>query len=273
MKKTLLVSDLDGTLLRDDKTISEYTKNVLNRFIAAGGLFTYATARSMESSANLLNGVNLNIPAIVHNGTILANPADKKPMDICFFDAETLEYLANKALEYPNFCVVTVYKNQVERKNYLNAYISNGGNSYLEAHKNDPRLHLVNEPSALYDGDVCYFAYISAKEQLEPLYNAIKDGKGYNCFFYKDNYGEDYWLEISPEGATKAQAIDRLRKMVCADKLVVFGDSVNDISMFKTADESYAILNALPEVKNMATGIIGDNNLDGVARWIEENYM
>lgn len=48
--KTLYVSDLDGTLLRSNETISEYTNNVINRLTSAGAMFTYATARSFITS-------------------------------------------------------------------------------------------------------------------------------------------------------------------------------------------------------------------------------
>lgn len=51
----------------------------------------------------------------------------------------------------------------------------------------------------------------------------------------------------------------------------MFGDAVNDISMFEAADECYAMENAVPELKAIATGVIGSNNEDGVARWLEEN--
>lgn len=44
---TLYVSDLDGTLLRSDETISEYTSNIINSLIDRGMIFSYATARSL----------------------------------------------------------------------------------------------------------------------------------------------------------------------------------------------------------------------------------
>ena len=46
-KKTLYVSDLDGTLLRSDETLSEYTCNVINNLTEKGMVFSYATARSL----------------------------------------------------------------------------------------------------------------------------------------------------------------------------------------------------------------------------------
>jgi len=53
--------------------------------------------------------------------------------------------------------------------------------------------------------------------------------------------------------------------------MVVFGDNLNDLSMFQVADERYAVANAVQELKEIATGVIESNDNDGVARWLKEN--
>jgi len=76
-----------------------------------------------------------------------------------------------------------------------------------------------------------------------------------------------------PQLATKADAILQLKQLLGINKIVVFGDAVNDIPMFEIADECYAMENAVPELKAIATEVIGNNNEDGVAKWLEENYQ
>jgi len=71
--KTLFVSDLDGTLLRNDATISEYSKNKLNEFISSGVLFTVATARSVASITKMLEGVDIELPVIEFNGGFISD--------------------------------------------------------------------------------------------------------------------------------------------------------------------------------------------------------
>ncbi|MCM1315631.1 MAG: HAD family hydrolase [Muribaculaceae bacterium] len=56
------------------------------------------------------------------------------------------------------------------------------------------------------------------------------------------------------------------------ERLVVFGDSKNDIDMFLLADEGYAVQNANDDLKKYATAIITSNDNDGVAKWLEHNY-
>ena len=80
-----------------------------------------------------------------------------------------------------------------------------------------------------------------------------------------------FWLELAALGATKGDGIADLRRLTGADRIVCFGDNRNDLSMFEAADESYAVANAAPEVKERATAVIDSNADDGVARWLAAN--
>lgn len=73
-----------------------------------------------------------------------------------------------------------------------------------------------------------------------------------------------------PKAASKANAILQLKELLGCDKTVVFGDGKNDIDMFQLAEESYAVSNAVAELKQIATGIIGSNEEDAVAKWMEQ---
>lgn len=75
-----------------------------------------------------------------------------------------------------------------------------------------------------------------------------------------------------PKNATKANAIQYLKQIYKDEKIVCFGDAINDISMFKVADESYATQNAVLPLKEVASGIIGSNHDDGVALWLQQNH-
>ena len=74
-----------------------------------------------------------------------------------------------------------------------------------------------------------------------------------------------------PGNITKASGARRVKEMTGADKLVCFGDNLNDAALFREADECYAVKNAVGVLRDMATGVIGSYEEDGVARWLEEN--
>ena len=71
--------------------------------------------------------------------------------------------------------------------------------------------------------------------------------------------------------AEKDKGVLKAKKFAGADKIVCFGDNINDLPMFKISDEGYAVGNALDEVKQIATAVIGSNDDDGIAKWLEKN--
>ena len=121
----------------------------------------------------------------------------------------------------------------------------------------------------LYEGETCYFTFIALKNELQPLYERVTNIEGMDCVFQQDKYRPEYWLERCPGNATKRSAIQRIKQLCGCQRVIVFGDSANDISMFQMADEAYATKNAIDELKEIATGIIESNNADGVAKWLE----
>lgn len=273
MEKTLYVTDLDGTLMRDDKSISEKTVAIINKLIARGVFITYATARSMNSASVITEKINFQIPAIIRNGTILANTRTKEEIERAVFTEESVRSLRKYMEEYvqkiPGY--VTSYINGIEKKLYLKQVTNDGFEHYLKDHASDKRLCAVEAEEDLYVGEVCYFTFIADKEQLEPLYQQVKDKNDWICVYQQDKYRKEYWLEICPQDATKATAIQKLQKRYGCEKVVVFGDSLNDVPMFQMADEAYAVANAMESLKAIATGVIGENNDDGVAKWLDAN--
>ena len=274
MEKILYVTDLDGTLMRDDKTISEETVAILNRLIDRGIYVTYATARSMSSASVITRDIHFPLPAIIRNGTILADARTGEELEkICFTREGTdvlRKYIRDFVNDIPGY--VTAYIEGVQKKSYLKGVMNTGFVDYLENHAKDMRLREVEEEAQLYEGEVNYFTFIADKEELDPLYQLVKESLDWICVYQKDKYRPEYWLEICPREATKAKAIQKLQRQYGCSRVVVFGDSLNDISMFEIADEAYAVANAMEELKTIATEVIGDNNSDGVARWLERRY-
>ena len=78
--KTLYVSDLDGTLLRRDKTVSEFTVNTINELTKRGMLFSYATARSYVSAGRMTAGITAHIPVIIYNGAFILENGTRRKM-------------------------------------------------------------------------------------------------------------------------------------------------------------------------------------------------
>ena len=250
--KTLYVSDLDKTLMRSDKTLSPYTVSTLNRLIRKGVLFTYATARSIQSAREITFGLEMTLPAVIRNGTTLADNATGKLLWKAVFSAEEKEILMTRLPELGPCGFVSTYFGDDMMKYCLAGEHSPGMWTYIEEHRNDPWFAAVGTLQEMFAGSPGYVTLVDRKENLESARARMKAYPGWEVVFQQDAYSPDYWLEICPDNSTKAKALLRLKAEIGADRLVVFGDSVN----------------AIDEVKAAATGVIGSNDEDSVARFI-----
>lgn len=267
--RTLYVSDLDGTLLQSSARTSQYTNKTVNALIEKGMLFSYATARSYLTACKVTAGLRTDIPLVVYNGAALVDGRDGTPMLKNFFGPEIGEVLEDLFVShiYP---IVYAYLEGREVFSYIPARCTPGMETFLAGRKGDPRTHPVGDAAGLCEGEIFYLTCIDKQEKLEPLYEKYRDS--YHCVLQTELYTGEPWLEIMPLAASKSHAIEQLKKRLECERLVVFGDGRNDMDMFQVADECYAVENAVPELKAMATAVIGGNDSDGVARWLEEHY-
>jgi len=125
---------------------------------------------------------------------------------------------------------------------------------------------------AAADTEIIYFCFISTDENIHRLHNEIKRIAGNRIEMYRDIYTDDLWyLEVFSDAASKYNAVQFLRQQYGFQRVVGFGDNLNDLPLFDACDECYAVANAKPEVKDKATSVIGGNDDDSVVKWMEEN--
>ena len=269
--KTLYVTDLDGTLMRNDMTISDESVRILNQLIDKGVLITYATARSFHSSYDITKKIHFNIPVITRNGTTFADQENAKELETAFFTNDVLNELREKLPVLDRFGFTSVYMDGKMFKIYLNGPRSKEFQGYIDYYKSigDKRMLEVDDIEKLYADNTSYFTLIASREELLPYYGAVKDSDRWETIFQKDTYRDEYWLEICPKDATKAKAVLKLKNELKCDRVVVFGDSMNDLPMFEIADEAVSVANAMKEAIEASSITIGSNEEDAVAKYIE----
>lgn len=267
--QTLYISDLDGTLLQSNARTSEYTNRTINALIEKGMLFSYATARSYLTACKVTAGLRTDIPLVVYNGAALVDGGDGSPMLKNFFGPEIGEVLGD-LYENGIYPIVYAYLRGEEKFSYIPARCTPGMVAFLDSRKGDKRTHPVADEEGLRQGEIFYLTCIDQREKLRPLYEKYRDR--YHCVFQTELYTQEQWLELMPLEASKSHAIAQLKKQLGCERLVVFGDGKNDMDMFEIADEAYAVENAVPELKAIATAVIGSNDSDGVARWLAEHF-
>ena len=267
--KTLYVSDLDGTLLRSDETTSDFTNKTINELVSRGMLFSYATARSYVTSRQVTNGIDARIPLIVYNGAFVIDNTSGKLLLSNFF-GDDVKSLLDDLVENNIYPIVYSFLDEAERFSYIYDNCTEGMRDFIRTRKGDQRDNPVNAVSDLYCGDIFYITCIDDEDKLAAFYEKYKNQ--YHCVFQRDIYSNEQWLEFMPQAASKSNAIKQLKDHLRCDRLIVFGDGKNDIDMFNLSDECYAVENAVDELKSIATAVIHQNNDDGVAKWLVENY-
>lgn len=273
MEKILYVTDLDGTLLNRSDRINSKSIKIINDLVNQGMLFSYATARSLVSASVVTEGLAVHIPVIAYNGAIIFQASTGEILSQERFSTEEMNEVKVVLDKYHISPLVYSFIDGVEKVSWISEKENEGIRRYLSLRKGDKRLNpLVNEKE-LYQGDMFYFTCIGEKEELQPVYNIFSKDSRYRCTIQQELYRPEYWCEIMPAHATKADAINKMKKMWGCTKVISFGDAINDIPMFKISDEAYAVENAVEELKAVATGIIGSNENDGVANWLEEHVI
>ncbi|MDE6622599.1 MAG: HAD family hydrolase [Lachnospiraceae bacterium] len=272
MEKILYVTDLDGTLLNKKERINKKSIDIINELVEKGMMFTYATARSLVSASVVTAGLTTRIPVIAYNGAFIFQPATGAILSQERFSREEMNCVSGFLSEHNISVLVYSYIQGIEKVSWISGQENEGIRRYLDLRKGDRRLRPVANQEELYQGDIFYFTCVGEKDELQPVYDIFSKDARYRCTIQQELYRPEYFCEIMPAGATKAHAIEKLKKIWSCDKVISFGDAVNDIPMLEISDESYAVENAVEELKAVASGIIESNENDGVANWLKEHY-
>ncbi len=268
----LFITDLDGTLLTSEGKVSEKTKEILNALTSKGVSFAVATARTILSVSNILDGVNITAPSVLMNGVCTYDMTERKYLHCHYIDPQaTAEYV--KAVSGRNDISPYIY---TIKDNELCAYYENmdtePARSFAEERRKRYGKNFVQVDFRELDPTYAvYFTMCGKKESVEPYYHKLKDTKGLYVTFYRDTYDTSiYYLEMCSDKASKAGGIRYLREHYGYDEIHCFGDNTNDIPMFNASDFKYAVSNAVDELKEIANEIISSNNENAVAVKIKE---
>lgn len=271
---TLYVSDLDGTLLGKDQKLSEFTKWALNSLIGRGMRFTYATARSEHSAVRVTEGLTKKLPVIVYNGAFILDGPGGGMLSKSSFTAGQRDAVREQAERRDVLPMVYAFVEGVERLSWVEDRVTPGQAFYLQNRKWDKRLRPVRGTAELFAGEAFYFTFIGEKEELAPLQEWAAGQGWLSMTFQPEIYQPEYWwLELMPKEATKAHAAVKLKEILGCDRMVAFGDAVNDLPLFAAADYSCAVGNAMPPLKEAAAEVIDSNDEDGVAKWLLRNVQ
>ena len=269
----LFVTYLDGTLLNSNKEVSIKSTEILNKLIDNGVNFTVATARTPATVVDLLQDVNLKLPAVLMNGVLLYDIKEEKYINIKEIGKDTVDKVFDVLNKFDKNAMVYGIRN-----NHLWVYhkefeYSWEYNFYKERadRKQKTFLKVENYQECINESKIINFIVFDKYEKIKGIYEELKKIDEISVEYYEDIYEKGcYFLEAYSAEASKANGIKLLSDYIEHDKLICFGDNLNDIPMFELADECYATANAVERVKEISTDVIGSCDEDGVALFMEK---
>ncbi len=270
--KTLYISDLDGTLLNENAELTEYTKDVIRRFTASGGCFTVATARTVATVQYILRDAGINVPAVLMNGVTCYDLAKKEYIMPRYMSEEGTRAIID--IVEKRKCSGFIYSLKDNRLTITYKWLESPHAKAFVEERQTKYGKVFTKVDSFDTDSVLTFCTMGIKEDLDPVAEALKSVPSLNVSYHNDVYDTNVWyLDVCPQNVSKQTSVNHLKEAYGFDKIVAFGDNHNDMSLFNVADEGYAVENAVPQLKEVATGIIGKNTENGVAKWIEENLL
>ncbi|MDR2558016.1 MAG: HAD family hydrolase [Oscillospiraceae bacterium] len=266
---TLYITDLDGTLLNYAAKLKPRAAEMLNRMIANGVLFSYATARRFQTAGKIMSDVNMNIPVINMNGVILTDPVTGERISAELIPERSTEAAREFIIANNETPLVYAHVNGVERVSYLKKS-HKAVKNFNDTRKDDPFRYACDSYEELFEGEIYYITFLNPESEIAALNAVFSRDNSFSAATYMDTYAKNLrFYEAWSAGVSKATAALKLKELTGADKIIVFGDNLNDVPMFEVADECYAVENAVEELKAIATGIIPSNENMGVPVFIE----
>ncbi|MEA2048003.1 MAG: HAD-IIB family hydrolase [Campylobacterota bacterium] len=270
--RPIFITDLDHTFLRSNLSISNFSAQSWNDKTQTS-LMTIATARSFQKSQALLKKIDINAPMILLDGAVIISP-EQKIIDLKTIGKEIGDAIVEIGLQFDidPFVIGMKDKNLNEAFLYprrLNHYQQD----VLKGYKDDPRMQF--NPNNRTMEQNLKIVYFGSQQQLYPLYQEIKKifGTEIEAKLSPEKYGGGYFLTLLHSEGDKAHALQKVMDYLERDpqNITVFGDSINDIGMFKLAGTAVAVSNALDEVKAVANIVLPhSNDEDAVAQYLEK---
>ena len=249
----LIVMDLDGTLLTSEKTVSDYSKDVLRRAMAKGVAVTLATGRMLLSASYFGRIIGANAPIISCNGALVQALDATEPLFLRAFSPETVAELLTFAREngwYAQWYIGDDIYAEDFRPEYFTAYRTVQGFA----------VHEVGEDFSPYVEGVAQVVVRDLAGGVGTIAASIRERFAGRV---DPQQSKGYTLDLVPPGVSKATGIR-------ADEVMACGDSDNDLSMLRLAGTSVVTANGQEEAKALATYLAPGCDEDGVARAIEE---
>lgn len=265
MQNHLIVLDLDGTLLTNDKTIAATTKDTILKAKANGHHVMIATGRPFRSSVPFYKELGLVTPIVNFNGALVHHPFNQqfetfhRPIDLSVVHDVVSSV---HTYQYENLLAEIKDDVYIHREDNWMAPLYTMGNPLVRI--GDLRETLPADPtSLLISADDAHVPMI--RKHLEDVHAEVIEHRRWGAPFPL--------IEIVRKGIHKAVGIDIVAKQlgIPRERIIAFGDEDNDLEMLDYAGLGVAMGNAIDSVKQIANEVTLSNEENGIAHVLQEH--
>ena len=255
----LIITDVDGTLLRENKGISKENLEAIKRFTDKGGHFTVSTGRAIDVAMELLEGIPINTPSVHINGGYFYD-WQKEEIIESHYISKYARYAVKKIAEKFDFCdchfASTDSVNLMTSGKYLRKYIPEREFHFFEGNFEDI-------PENVYKFIVC-----CDPENMDEVRKFAESVSGKDVKIIQSS---PFFLEILPPENSKGKSLERLCEMIGIplENSVAAGDFENDSEMILAAGIGAAVENAQESLKEKADIILPSCEENAIAHLIE----
>jgi Cof subfamily protein (haloacid dehalogenase superfamily) len=256
----LVVSDVDGTLLTKDKTLTEGAVRAVRRLEDSGVGFTITSSRPTIGMRFLIEPLRITLPVGAFNGSSIVD-AQLNPLE---------QHLIPAAAAQRSLAILSEFG--VDSWVFTNDkwLVRSPDGEYVpfEARtiKHDPTIVADFSP---YLSSVCKIVGASSDAaMMQRCEAAMQQALGAEATAARS---QTYYLDVTPPGCDKGTFVHTMAKRegIATDAIATIGDMSNDLAMFRVSGMSIAMGNASDEVKKQATHVTTSNENDGFAGAME----
>jgi Cof subfamily protein (haloacid dehalogenase superfamily) len=256
----LVVSDVDGTLLTKDKTLTDAASAAVRRLHAAGIGFTIVSSRPMIGMRFLVEPLDITLPIGSFNGSCITDPG-LNPIELHLIP----ESAAQRSLDVLNQFGVDIWL--FTRDLWLTR---RPDGEYVPHEKRairaDPTIVDDFKP---YLSTACKIVGSSSDaELLQRCEAAMQKALGGDATAVRS---QSYYLDVTPPGCDKGTFVKAMAKRLntSPEAVATIGDMANDLAMFEVSGLSIAMGNATEEIRKAATHVTASNEDEGFAKAID----
>lgn len=267
-EKYLIALDLDGTMLTDDKRITDESKQIIKHLTDNGHIVVIATGRANRLSTFYYQELGLNTPMINSNGAFIHHPLDKK------WESYHLPLQLPTAMEVIDLSLSLDAKNvlaAVQDDVYLERFDKEIANFYKDT-GSDNSIFIGDLKQNLKQSPTGMLLYPDT-DQLDILTNQLDELK--TDFVDHRNWGAPFHvIEVMNHSMNKREGLKRVAEAfhIPKNRIIAFGDGPNDLEMIEYAGVGVAMENAIDELKSLASHFTVTNEENGVAKFLNEYF-